>query len=50
MLAPLATAFLSIGGAICGENFLDGGRTLDSLGLGKLDRAGLLALLQKGFT
>lgn len=47
---PLATAFLSIGGAICGENFLDGGRTLDSLGLGKLDRAGLLALLQKGFT
>jgi opine dehydrogenase len=46
---PLATAFLSIGGAICGENFLDGGRTLQSLGLGHLDRAGLLALLRKGF-
>ena len=45
---PLATAFLSIGGAICGENFLEGGRTLHSLGLGHLDRAGLLSLLQKG--
>lgn len=46
---PLATAFLSIGGAVCGENFLDGGRTLQSLGLGQLDRTGLLTLLQKGF-
>src|SRR4051812_38731603 len=30
---PLARAFLSIGGAICGEDFLETGRTLASLGL-----------------
>ena len=45
---PLASAFLAIGGAVCGENFLTGGRTLESLGLGHLDRRGLQALLQKG--
>ena len=37
---PLARAFLAIGGAICGEDFLAGGRTLASLGLGHLDRDG----------
>jgi opine dehydrogenase len=47
---PLATAFLSIGGAICHENFLEGGRTLQSLGLGGLDRDALQALLQNGFS
>lgn len=46
---PLVKAFLAIGGAICGENFLQGGRTLESLGFGKLDRAGLLKLLREGF-
>ncbi len=46
---PLATAFLSIAGAICGENFRESGRTLESLGLGYLDRDGLLALLREGF-
>src|SRR4051794_16195255 len=30
---PLARAFLSIGGAICGEDFMETGRTLASLGL-----------------
>jgi opine dehydrogenase len=46
---PLASAFLSIGGAICNANFLDSGRTLQSLGLGHLGRTGLAALLQNGF-
>ena len=46
---PLARAFLAIGGAICGEDFMKTGRTLGSLGLGNLDRAGLQALLKEGF-
>jgi opine dehydrogenase len=46
---PLARAFLTIGGAICGEDFARGGRTLASLGLGKLDKAGLQSLLREGF-
>lgn len=46
---PLAQAFLSIGGAICGEDFMQTGRTLDSIGLGALDRVQLQALLRVGF-
>src|SRR6266852_6035611 len=46
---PLAFSFLAIGGAICGEDFMDGGRTLASLGLGHLDRDELLMLLREGF-
>ncbi len=46
---PLARAFLAIGGAICGEDFMATGRTLASLGLGHLDRAGLQRLLAEGF-
>lgn len=46
---PLVDAFLAVGGAICGQDFLATGRTLTSLGLGDLDRPGLQALLQKGF-
>jgi opine dehydrogenase len=46
---PLAKSFLAIGGAICGENFMRGGRTLQSLGLGGLDRDALQALLREGF-
>ena len=45
---PLARAFLAIGGAICGEDFMQTGRTLESLGLGDLDRAGLARLLHDG--
>jgi opine dehydrogenase len=37
---PLARSFLAIGGAICGEDFLAGGRTLSSLGCGHLGRDG----------
>ena len=46
---PLAFSFLAVGGAICGEDFLAGGRTLASLGLGHLDRAELQTLLREGF-
>jgi opine dehydrogenase len=46
---PLAKAFLAIGGAICGEDFLKGGRTLASLGLGGLGREELQSLLREGF-
>jgi len=45
---PLARAFLSIGGAVCGEDFMQTGRTLTSLGLGALDRAALQKLLAEG--
>ncbi len=46
---PLAKAFLAIGGAICGEDFMKSGRTLASLGLGDLDRDELQTLLREGF-
>jgi len=46
---PLARAFCTIGGAICGEDFLQTGRTLASLGLGHLDRHALQQLLRDGF-
>jgi len=46
---PLAKAFLAIGGAICGEDFMNQGRTLASLGLGDLDREQLQTLLREGF-
>jgi opine dehydrogenase len=46
---PLARAFLAIGGAICGEDFMRTGRTLASLGLAALDRAQLQTLLREGF-
>jgi opine dehydrogenase len=46
---PLASSFLAIGGTICGEDFLLGGRTLESLGLGQLNRDQLQTLLREGF-
>ena len=46
---PLARAFLSIGAAICGEDFMQTGRTLAGLGLGALDRGALEKLLHEGF-
>ncbi|WP_024508091.1 NAD/NADP-dependent octopine/nopaline dehydrogenase family protein [Bradyrhizobium sp. ARR65] len=47
---PLARSFLAIGGAICGEDFMSTGRTLDSLGLGDMNRGSLQRLLREGFT
>jgi opine dehydrogenase len=46
---PLAHAFMSIGSAICGEDFMQTGRTLGGLGLGELDRHALQTLLRTGF-
>jgi opine dehydrogenase len=46
---PLARAFLAIGGAIYGEDFMQHGRTLASLGLGSLGRDRLQALLREGY-
>ncbi len=45
---PLARAFLSIGGAVCGEDFMQTGRTLKSLGLGALDKTELQTMLAEG--
>ena len=45
---PLARAFLAIGGAVCGEDFLQTGRTLESLGLGGVDRVALQRMLAEG--
>jgi opine dehydrogenase len=46
---PLARAFLAIGGAICGEDFMKDGRTLASLGQGGVGREQLQVLLLEGF-
>jgi opine dehydrogenase len=46
---PLMHAFMAIGGAICGQDFMQTGRTLSGMGLGGYDRAGLQGLLREGF-
>jgi opine dehydrogenase len=46
---PLAKAFLAIGSAICGEDFMHQGRTLGALGFGDLNRDQLQTLLREGF-
>jgi opine dehydrogenase len=46
---PLARGFLAIGGAICGEDFAQGGRTLATLGLGHLSKVELQRFLREGF-
>ena len=46
---PLAKAFLAIGGAICGEDFMQNGRSLKAMDLGDLSRTELQALLREGF-
>jgi opine dehydrogenase len=45
---PLARAFLAIGSAVCGADFLANGRTLANLGLTGVGRAELQALLAEG--
>ena len=40
---------VSIGGAVCGEDFTRGGRTLETLGLGELSKAELQTVLRNGF-
>jgi opine dehydrogenase len=45
---PLSRAFLAIGSAICGEDFMQTGRSLASLGLGGIDVMELKTLLREG--
>lgn len=45
---PVARGLLSIGSALCGEDFAQGPRTLAALGLDRLDRAGMTRLLAAG--
>lgn len=45
---PVAAGLLALGSAVCGEDFRAGGRTLEGLGLDRLDRAGMAALLAAG--
>jgi opine dehydrogenase len=47
--APLVSALLALGSAICGVDFLARGRSLASLGLGELSVDDLKVLLQRGF-
>jgi opine dehydrogenase len=46
---PMARAFLAIGSAITGQDFMASGRTLDDLGLGGMDAGQLQEFLQNGF-
>ncbi len=46
--APLATALLDIGRAICGGQFMHGSRSLDNLGLADLSAGSLRRLLAEG--
>ncbi|MBT7759445.1 MAG: glycerol-3-phosphate dehydrogenase, partial [Rhodospirillaceae bacterium] len=45
---PVAAGLLAMGSAICGEDFLQGPRTWKALGLDRLDRAELAAMLHEG--
>ena len=45
---PLARAFLSIGGAVCGEDFMQTGRTLSVSDLVAVDRADSRRMLAEG--
>lgn len=46
--APVARGLLALGSAICGEDFRATGRTLEHLGLAKLDRKAMQKLLAEG--
>ncbi|HSD54487.1 MAG TPA: NAD/NADP octopine/nopaline dehydrogenase family protein [Burkholderiales bacterium] len=45
---PVAHGLLALGSAVCGADFRRGPRTLESLGLVRLDRAGMRRLLDEG--
>lgn len=46
--APVARGLLALGGAICGRDFRQSGRTLGSMGLADMTPDALRALMQKG--
>jgi len=43
---PLTDGIVSIGSAVCGEDYWQTGRTLDKLGLAGLDKAGILEVIE----
>jgi opine dehydrogenase len=45
---PVARGLLAMGSAICGEDFRQGRRTWEALGLAGLSREGLQAMLSEG--
>ncbi len=45
---PIARGLLELGSAICKEDFLATGRTLQSLGLGRLSKSDLRSYLEAG--
>jgi opine dehydrogenase len=46
--SPVAAGLLALGGAVCDEDFTNGERTLESLGLDKLSRVEMTQLLHDG--
>lgn len=46
---PVAEGLMTLGGAICGQDFRATGRPLSAVGLGDLDRAALQHLLAEGY-
>ncbi|MEJ2167277.1 MAG: NAD/NADP octopine/nopaline dehydrogenase family protein [Desulfobacterales bacterium] len=46
---PIADALLTLIGTICGENFRETGRSLETLGVGNLSLEELTAVLRQGF-
>lgn len=49
MRVPVAEGLMTLGGAICGQDFMATGRPLAAVGLGDLDRAALQKLLAEGY-
>lgn len=47
--APVATGLLALGSTICGEDFLETGRTLENLRLSVYTPEQILSLMQEGF-
>lgn len=47
---PVIDAFLALGGAITGRDFLDEGRTLESIGLGTYSQSEIKEIMQNGPT
>ena len=46
--APVARGLLALGSAVCGENFRETGRTLETLGLASLSKDEMAAMLRDG--
>jgi len=45
---PLIDAVISIGSAVCGKNYMETGRTLDTLGISSMDKGSLVEYVSTG--